>query len=108
MTRGSNRFAKKPNRLWEMYLMAKTYHVQPSVLLHVRNERNAFRIDRAVSLFGNALSAELDSVTGKKEAEIEAKRKRIRERWLGPTDPTASSAQPAKGFKDPAASLRKG
>lgn len=53
----------------------------------------AYCFDRAVTVFGTALKAELDGVEGKKKEEIERKRQRILSKWI----PEASA-----GFRDPA------
>jgi hypothetical protein len=57
----------------------------------------AYCFDNAVSTFGVALDAELDSVEGKNSREITQKRDRILRKWLGlpmkfrnPGGPTAT------------------
>lgn len=79
--------------------MAKTYKTRPSELLDLEDPHDAFRLDRAVWFFGSSLSAELQSVKGKTDREIERRQDRILQKWIPQT--TA-----AKKFKEPP--VRKG
>jgi hypothetical protein len=58
----------------------------------------AFCFDRAVVIFGSALSHELENAKGKTEKAQEASRRRILRRWI----PEATdSTGPKKRFRDP-------
>ena len=85
-------------RLWSAYTLAKTWKCRPSELYDVEDPYDAFRFDRAVAHFGDALSAELDKVEGKNNKEIEAKRLKILRKWI----PEASTATPGRKYRDPA------
>lgn len=49
----------------------------------IHGEFRRFCFDRAVITFGMALEAELDSVEGKNDKTINAKRSRMLDTWLG-------------------------
>lgn len=68
--------------LWEAFRVARTWHCRPSELFAIEDAWEAFSLDRAVALFGNALQSELDSVKGKNEKEIERNRAAVLDRWL--------------------------
>jgi hypothetical protein len=76
-------------QVWTLYLHAKTWGVRPSSLLNITESYPAYCFDEAVAVFGNTLSAELDSVDGKNAAEIELKRKHILEDALRDPDEAA-------------------
>lgn len=80
--------------LWQLFNLAKTWQTRPSQLLNIDNDWQAFCLDRAVATFGNALKAELDSVEGKNNKEIQRKRESILRKWI----PEASSE---RKFADP-------
>lgn len=56
-------------------------------------------MDRAVATFGNALSAELESVEGKNSRTIQSKRESILRKWI-------PEARETRKFRDPGAKKR--
>lgn len=77
--------------------MAEKFRQLPSTILRVENDLEAFRIDRAVWLFGSQLQHDLDSVTSTDPAKAEWERKRIIGKWI------PEAATPVeKLFRDPA------
>ena len=60
----------------------------------------AFCFDRAVVIFGSALSHELESAKGKTEKSVQASRRRILKKWI--PEATTDSAAKGKQFADPA------
>jgi hypothetical protein len=67
-------------------------------LVNITDSYAAYCLDEAVAVFGNTLSAELDSVEGKNASEMELKRKRILEDALRDPD----EAAPVTGrYRDP-------
>lgn len=75
--------------------MAQTFRCLPSDLLHIEDPYDAFRLDRAVWLFGTTLKAELESQKGKNEKEIERKQDRVLKKWI-----PELAASPTK-YRDP-------
>ena len=76
--------------------MAQSMKVRPSELigLYRDDEITAYCFDRAVHLFGSSLKAELDSVDGKTDKEIQRRRARILRKWI----PEAASS---RAYRDP-------
>lgn len=70
-------------QVWETYQVAKLWRVRPSALLGIDDVYAAYCLDNAVALFGSNLEAELNSVKGKNDREIEKKRERLMTKWLG-------------------------
>jgi hypothetical protein len=77
--------------------MAKEWSCRPSEILAVADPVTAFCFDRAVYLFGTALSSELENVKAKTDKERKNKQDRILSKWI----PEAKARQKSK-FKDPA------
>lgn len=85
--------------LWQAYQLAKDLRCRPSELYGITETVQAFCFDRAVVIFGSALSAELEAAKGKTDKAIAASRRRILKRWI----PEATdSTGPKKRFRDPA------
>ena len=67
----------------------------------VQGEFRRFCFDSAIITFGTALEAELDSVTGKTDAEINRKRARKLDKWLDRPikyrEPMATTTGPTSG-----------
>lgn len=83
--------------------MATTYHVRPSALAGLEpRSPEAWCLDQAVSIFGNALSDELDSVEGKNKAVVRAQRQHILDKWLTPVSGDEADSVPKGSFADPA------
>jgi hypothetical protein len=78
--------------------LAKEWRVRPSEIYEVTGF-DAYRFDRAVSIFGSALSAELEGVEGKTKQVRESKQKQILQKWI----PEAKGTKAARRYKDPAA-----
>lgn len=81
--------------------MAKAFHCRPSELIGVKEDFDAFRLDRAVYRFGSHVAGELDKVTGRNDNEIKQKRLRVVARYFPKAQAASGSAK--KGFADPAA-----
>jgi len=79
--------------VWEAWKISKAFGVLPHVVYHIDNPIDAFAFDQAVYTFGSALQDALEAVEGKNKREIENKRLRVLEKYLG----TSSS----KKFADP-------
>ncbi len=77
------------------FQLAQSSSVRPSQIYNITDPVQAFCFDRAVSTFGEALQAELESVNEKTASGTRAKRKRILAKWI----PEATSGS---SFKDPA------
>jgi hypothetical protein len=79
---------------------------RPSDLFAVNGEYRRFCFDRAVTTFGLALEAELDSITGKNEKSIERKRAMVLNKWLDrpqqyrTPQATKKTAGPTSGAED--------
>lgn len=79
-----------------IFAMATKFQTPPSDLLAIKGPVRRFVFDRAVYVFGQTLSNELEAVEGKTSKEIERKRNQIIRKWL----PEAAGG---RKFKDPAA-----
>lgn len=89
--------------LWQTYQQTKHYGCRASELLLIDHPVAAYFFDRAVYTFGSTLAAELESIKGKDEKEIEGKRLRVIERWLPKAVDATGKPAPAKArFADPA------
>lgn len=76
--------------------MGQAWRTRPSELYCIEDPYEAFRFDRAVFLFGTALTAELDKQEGKNSKEIQKARDRVFAKWI----PTEASKGPQQ-FRDP-------
>lgn len=79
--------------MWEAWKISKAFGVLPHVIYHVDDERDAFSFDRAVYLFGSSLEDALSAVEGKNNKEVETKRLRVLDKYLG--------SKSSKKFADP-------
>jgi hypothetical protein len=77
---------------------------RPSDLYAIQGDWRRFCFDRAVTTFGLALEAELDSVKGRSEASVERKRAMVLNKWLdrpqqyrNPSATKGSAAGPTSG-----------
>lgn len=80
--------------LWQLYQMATTYQIRPSDLVGLSNDWEAFCLDRAVFLFGTALSNDLEGQEGKNKKDVKRKREQVLERWF-------PEARKKKKFRSP-------
>lgn len=78
----------------------------------IKGEFRRFCFDQAVTTFGLALEAELDSCTGKTDKEINGKRSRVLAKWLDQPmryrEPQAAPASPTAGPTTPQSSATSG
>jgi hypothetical protein len=65
-------------------------------LLNLSSDWQAFCLDRAVAVFGNTLSAELEDVEGKNKKQIIRKREQILRRWIPEASETRKFADPGR------------
>lgn len=87
------------SNLWQAYQLAKDLRCRPSELYGLTDTVQAFCFDRAVVIFGSALSAAMDNAKGKTDKAVQASRRKIFKKWI----PEATdSAGPKKRFRDPA------
>jgi len=71
---------------------------RPSELYGITEVVQAFCFDRAVVIFGSALSHELENAKGKTEKAVQASRRRILKKWI----PEATDSAGPRKFRDPA------
>lgn len=105
--------------LYETWTLAKTWQTRPSVLLRIEDEVAAYHLDRAVTVWGMALDADLDEAVNPPTKETKSamvKARLVLDRWLREPaeDPNMvaraqaeAKAKGLSGFKDPAEMLRK-
>jgi hypothetical protein len=73
---------------------------RPSELYGITDMVQKFCFDRAVVIFGSALSHELENAKGKTDKAVQASRKRILKKWI--PEATTDSTGGGKRFADPA------
>lgn len=61
---------------WKIYQQAKTWGCRPSQLLGIDNDYYAYCLDEVVATWGSHVTSELESIEGKNEKEVSAKRQR--------------------------------
>ena len=68
--------------MWQAWTLSQAMKVRPSDMYAIEGDFRRFCFDRAVFTFGRALDAELNSVKGKNDNEINRKRERVLAKWL--------------------------
>jgi hypothetical protein len=91
-----------------MYRLSRSLKVRPSELILAKKRRKehpmvALALDRAVTLFGEALTGDLEAVQERSKTKAKAKRERILASYLRPLGASVSQAQ---SFRDPAAAMK--
>lgn len=85
--------------LWLLYNQAVTWRARPSELVAIDDEYVAYCLDQAVFHVGTTIKSELESVEGKTDQELTAKRQAILNKYFSDEDTTARQyADPALFF----------
>lgn len=63
--------------MWNIFQLAKTYTVRPSVLMDITTPYDAFCFDQAVAEVGNTITGELENIEAKSKGEHQAKVNKI-------------------------------
>lgn len=84
---------KNKTQLWVLYVQAKEWVVRPSQLLGISDLYVAYCLDEACFTFGSYITGELEKVEGKKQKDVETKRKRLLKALLS-DNPDARFATP--------------
>lgn len=95
------RFAKNPQKLWELYSLSKHYNgTRPSEILKMEDPVVAFCFDRAVYRFGQAVEQDITEKTedSKNQQQARAKASQVFASWM-----TTDDHIPKGIYRDPMA-----
>jgi hypothetical protein len=90
-------FATSSANLWQAYQLGRELRCRPSDLYALTDPVQRFCFDRAVVIFGSALTHELENAKGKTDRAIAASRRKILAKWI----PEATDSSRKRNLRDP-------
>lgn len=83
-----------PQRMWDLYLLAKTWGARPSELAEIEPGHTSYCFDEAIALWGLYIESELDQIEDDKPANLSRKRLARLHEILEIEEPKAVYADP--------------